>query len=104
MVRRPARYEGLVEIQARLPEIKLGFVDIPIWTASRKGVFVSFDTWEVLREKKEPVSWWKLVWFPYAIPKHAFILWLVMKGRLSMGDRLLSWGYKRDVNCVFCKN
>jgi hypothetical protein len=66
-------------------------------------VFVSSNTWEVLREKKEPVSWWKLVWFPYAIPKQAFILWLVMKGRLSMGDMLLSWGYKGDVNCVFCR-
>ena len=60
---RPARSEGLVEIQSRLLEINLGFVDIPIWTASRKCVFMSSDTWEVLREKKEPVSWWKLVWF-----------------------------------------
>jgi hypothetical protein len=21
-----------------------------------------------------------------------------------MGDRLMSWGYKGDVNCVFCRN
>jgi hypothetical protein len=45
------------KIQARLPKVNLGFVDIPIWTAPRKGVFVSSDTWEVFREKKEPVSW-----------------------------------------------
>jgi hypothetical protein len=95
---RPARSEGLVDIQARLPEINLGPADNPIWTASRKSHFVSSDTWEVLREKKEQITWWKLVWFPCAIPKQAFLLWLAMKGRLSMGDRLLSWGYKGDVN------
>ena len=58
-----------------------------------------------LGRKKELITWWKLVWFLCSIPKQAFILWLVMKGRLiKYGDRLLSWGYKEDVNCVFCKN
>jgi hypothetical protein len=27
-----------------------------------------------------------------------------MKGRLVTGDRLLTWGYKGDVNCIFCRN
>jgi hypothetical protein len=91
---KPARSEALVEIQARHSEISLGSVDNPIWTTSKKGYYVSSDTWEVLRDKKEQVEWWKLVWFPMAIPKQAFILWLVMKERLVTGDRLLRWGYK----------
>jgi hypothetical protein len=49
---RPARSEALVEIQARLDEISLGSSDKPIWTASRKGIYVSLDTWEALREKR----------------------------------------------------
>ena len=27
-----------------------------------------------------------------------------MQDRLSMGDRLLKWGYARDVKCLFCHN
>jgi hypothetical protein len=69
-----------------------------------KGYYVSSNTWEVLRVKREQVEWWKLVWFPLAIPKQAFILWLVMKERLVTRDKLLSWGYKGDVNCLFCSN
>jgi hypothetical protein len=26
------------------------------------------------------VSWWKMVWFSLAIPRHAFMLWLVPGG------------------------
>ncbi|XP_059440872.1 uncharacterized protein LOC132173392 [Corylus avellana] len=99
---RPARSEALVDIQARLSEVCLGQCDKPVWTASKKGVFVSAETWEALRKKNVEVTWWKLVWFPLAIPKQAFILWLAMKDRLLTGERLLKWGYKGEVQCCFC--
>ncbi|XP_059430260.1 uncharacterized protein LOC132163900 [Corylus avellana] len=83
---RPARSDALVEIQARLPEIRFAPYDNPLWTASRKGIYVSSETWELLREKKEEIAWWKLVWFSYAIPKHAFILWLTIQDRLVTGS------------------
>jgi hypothetical protein len=46
-----------MDIQARLSEISLGPVHKPIWSVSRKGNFVSSDTWEALREKKEKITW-----------------------------------------------
>jgi hypothetical protein len=49
-------------------------------------------------------DWWKLVWFPLAIPKQAFIFWLVMHDRLLTGDHLIKRGYKGDVKCVYCHN
>jgi hypothetical protein len=101
---RPARSEALVDIQSRLTEIRLGHCDNPIWTASRKGIYVSSDTWEALREKRDQIEWWRLVWFPLAIPKQAFILWLATKNRLVTGVRLLSWGYRGDIQCCFCRN
>jgi hypothetical protein len=101
---RPARSEALVDIQTRLTEIKLGHCDKPIWIASRKGIYVSSDTWEALREKRDQIEWWKIVWFSLAIPKQAFILWLAMKDRLDTGVRLLSWGYRGDIQCYFCRN
>jgi hypothetical protein len=50
------------------------------------------------------IDWWKLMWFPLAIPKQAFILWLVMQDRLLTGDRLCKMGYKGNVQCVYCHN
>jgi hypothetical protein len=49
---KPARSEALVEIQARLPELSSDLHDKVIWTASKKGYYVSADTWQILREKK----------------------------------------------------
>jgi hypothetical protein len=99
---RPARSEALADIQARSFEVGLGSCDKPIWDASRKKVYVCLETWEVLREKKQEVLWSKLVWFPLAIPKWAFILWLAMKDRLITGERMLKWGYQGNVQCWFC--
>jgi hypothetical protein len=87
---KPARSDDLVDIQSRLPEIQLGDSDKPVWTIARNGAYVSSDTWNFLRKKKPEVEWWPLVWFPQAIPKHAFLLWLFMRNRLSTGDRLVT--------------
>ncbi|XP_059441055.1 uncharacterized protein LOC132173556 [Corylus avellana] len=101
---RLARSDALVEIQARLPQIRIGPHDKPLWTSSRKGTYVSSETWELLREKKVEIVWWKMVLFPHAIPKHAFILWLAMQNRLITGDQLIRWGYNGDVKCLFDHN
>ncbi|XP_059436288.1 uncharacterized protein LOC132169238 [Corylus avellana] len=63
---RPARFEVLVEIQARLHEISFGPYDKPLWTVSRKDAYVSSETWDFLREKKDEAVRWKLVWFPHS--------------------------------------
>jgi hypothetical protein len=44
------------------------------------------------------------VWFPHAIPKYAFILWLAMQNRLITRDWLIRWGYNGDVKCLFYHN
>jgi len=93
--------EDLVAIQSRLPEIALGPVDNPVWKVVRNGSFVSFETWDFLRDKKAEVEWWHFIWFPCAIPKHAFILWLVVQNRLT-SDRLLVWGFNGHPLCGFC--
>ena len=78
--------------------------DNPVWTISKNGSYVSSTTWEFLREKKEEVDWWKMVWFPYAIPKHAFGVWLAVQDRLITRARMIRWGYKGEVKCLFCHN
>jgi hypothetical protein len=101
---KPARSDLLVAIQSKLPEIPLGAIDKPIWSIAKKGSYVCADTWNFLRKKKEIVDWGSLVWFPNALPKQAFIFWLVMKNRLTMGDRMLGWGYTGDIKCFFCRH
>jgi len=78
-----------VDIQSKLPEVPIRDVDKPFWTLSRRGVFVSAETWEHMRQKKQEVNWWSVVWFPQAIPKQSFILWLAILNRLTTGERLV---------------
>nr|GEX55649.1 hypothetical protein [Tanacetum cinerariifolium] len=47
-----------------------------------------------IRPRDVKVDWVDVVWFPNCIPRHAFNLWLVIKKKLKMQDRLLEW----DVN------
>ena len=96
---KPERSDAFVEIQSKLVEVRFGVGDHPIWIVSKTGGFVSSDTWWALRDKKDQIEWWKLVWFPFAIPKHAFILWLAIKDKLVTGVRLMQWGYQGVVNC-----
>jgi hypothetical protein len=51
----------------------------------------------MIRKKNPIVDWWQPVWFPLAIPKQVFVLWLVMKNCLNTGDCLAKWGYKGNV-------
>jgi hypothetical protein len=95
---------ALETCQSRLSEINLGDSDNLVWTVARKRIYMSSDTWNALRKKKPEVIWWSLIWFPYAIPKQAFLLWLAVRNRLTTGDRLLVWGYKGDTQCGFCRH
>jgi hypothetical protein len=99
-----ARSDSLVEIQSRLSEIRLSASDKPIWTISRSGSYTCANTWDFLPKKKIVVEWWSLVWLNFDIPKQAFLLWLIVQNRLTTGDRLLTWGFKGDTQCVFCRH
>ena len=71
--------------------------DTPIWIPSKSGSYSYAETLEAIREKEAEVSWWRLIWYSKAIPKHAFIGWLAMLNRLSTKERMLKWG---DTKCV----
>lgn len=54
--------------------------------------------------EKPTIDWWKIIWFPLAILKQAFVVWSAIKKCLTTVDRLLKWGYKGEVQCAFCRN
>ena len=65
-----------------------------------KNHFSTRATWEQIRIRKQEVPWHRLVWFPQAVPRQAFKVWLTFKDRLSTGVRMRQWGITQG--CMFC--
>ncbi|XP_013624016.1 PREDICTED: uncharacterized protein LOC106329983 [Brassica oleracea var. oleracea] len=77
--------------------------DIVLWRAGPddfKASFSSAKTWNYLRDKRTEVVWRKLAWFPQDVPRHAFMVWLAFRDRLTIGDRMKSWGIEQC--CMLC--
>jgi hypothetical protein len=74
---------------------------LPIWD-SRNGKYSCADTWGKLREVHPVVYWWRLVWFPTAIPRHSFLLWIAFRDALVTKQKMCCWGYLGKSLCLFC--
>ncbi|XP_057972920.1 uncharacterized protein LOC131161284 [Malania oleifera] len=57
--------------------------------------------YEFWRNKNHRMSWAKEVWYSGNLPKHAFCLWLGLKGKLPTCDKIVAKGIEQV--CVFCK-
>jgi len=97
-----ARSDLLVHIQSQLSLVMIGLDDQVIWKA-KNGVYNCAETWDTLRKKETVVEWWRLVWFPMAIPRHSFLLWLVFRDVLITKENMCVWGYEGDILCPFCR-
>uniref|UniRef100_A0A251VNU9 Putative RNA-directed DNA polymerase, eukaryota, Reverse transcriptase zinc-binding domain protein n=1 Tax=Helianthus annuus TaxID=4232 RepID=A0A251VNU9_HELAN len=63
--------------------------------------------WNSIRYRSPEVEWGSLVWFAQCIPRHAFLMWLIMRGKLLTQDKILQWGIERRKNmnmmcCMLC--
>jgi len=96
-----ARSDSLVHVQSRLPEIHIGREDLLVWRSST-GKYSCAQTWDHLRQRLPEVQWYQFVWFPLAIPKHSFILWLVFRDALITKEKMCTWGYTGPTLCLFC--
>ncbi|XP_057460090.1 uncharacterized protein LOC130750511 [Actinidia eriantha] len=67
---------------------------------ARDGKFSTKAAYEYFRPRKINLIWPKLVWKSCIIPKHSFILWLGLKGRLLTRDKMQ--GIIEDQNCPLC--
>jgi hypothetical protein len=76
-------------------------INVDLWN-SKKGIYSCAKTWEFLRQKKPEVPWFKVVWFPLAITRHAFMHCLVVKGALVTKVKMCGWGFGGDTLCHFC--
>ena len=60
--------------------------------------------WYMDNVQEENVSWSKIVWERVTIPKHRFVFWLVMQGRLRTKEKLVKSGIIDDTRCLICGN
>jgi hypothetical protein len=56
-------------------------------------VYSCVETWNLLRVHSPEVSWWHVVWFPQAIPRHAFLLWLVFRKAITTKEKMCGCGF-----------
>ncbi|KAL0011059.1 hypothetical protein SO802_006167 [Lithocarpus litseifolius] len=98
----PARSESLVNIQSKLSLVEIGNEDRPVYITEKTGKHSCVGPWNCVRKKCPKVKWWKMIWFPIAIPKHSFRGWLTVQNRLSTKDRMLQQCANLDAQCVQC--
>ncbi|GJR61915.1 reverse transcriptase domain, reverse transcriptase zinc-binding domain protein [Tanacetum coccineum] len=97
--------------QLRQPLLETNMEDT-IWWRDGNGVLSKFSVkaaWEAFRARGTITTWHRIVWFSQNIPRHAFLLWLIMHNSLETQEKLRQWdvGIGSDlsqVTCVFCSS
>ncbi|XP_071694959.1 uncharacterized protein [Rutidosis leptorrhynchoides] len=79
-------------------------VDMVKWVTNDK-ISVDYSTKQVRRDLRVNGSlkdWYHVVWFKQLVPKHAFILWLVIWDRLPTQERISKWKPTLNSLCPLC--
>ncbi|GKC28564.1 RNA-directed DNA polymerase, eukaryota, reverse transcriptase zinc-binding domain protein [Tanacetum coccineum] len=90
--------------QIQVPILDENVEDRAVWR-SNNGIEKSFKistVWKDISQQEEKVDWHPLVWFNQSIPKHAFVTWLAIQGRLMTQDRLRVWKPNDVLKCSLC--
>ncbi|KAL0288050.1 UNVERIFIED_CONTAM: hypothetical protein Sradi_7109500 [Sesamum radiatum] len=89
-----------IDITHDLPTIH-GGRDRILWTGPR-GSFSSAAAYDLFRPPGPTVGWTSLLVGTFHIPRHRFILWLALQGRLATTDR--PWLQHLGSGCVLCQD
>jgi hypothetical protein len=57
---------------------KMGQKDEIVWLDSPNHIFSVKVAWEQLRFYNQVVEWHDIVWFKNVVPRHSFLLWVVV--------------------------
>ncbi|KAJ6707523.1 REVERSE TRANSCRIPTASE ZINC-BINDING DOMAIN-CONTAINING PROTEIN-RELATED-RELATED [Salix viminalis] len=72
-------------------------------TKSASGKCIIKSVWEGFRTVGTRVDSARLLWHPWHIPRHSFVLWLAARGRLRTLDRIHN-GAVDQRRCVLCRD
>ncbi|XP_074306160.1 uncharacterized protein LOC141641397 [Silene latifolia] len=81
-------------------KLKLGYQNSK-W-CTNNGNYTPAEGYKWLMGTHDTVWWHKLAWNRMNVPKHSFIVWLAVQGRLYTKDRLLHLGGNGDTVCYLC--
>ncbi|GKD61738.1 lupus La protein [Tanacetum coccineum] len=65
------------------------------------------QAWQAIRPRAPEVEWFDVVWFLQCIPRHAFLVWLLIGEKLKTQDKIRAWEVADSVNledmkCPLC--
>ncbi|GJV14250.1 RNA-directed DNA polymerase, eukaryota, reverse transcriptase zinc-binding domain protein [Tanacetum coccineum] len=98
------RFEEVINVP--VPVLDNDVNDKTFWM-DKKGkekLFSTKEVWKAIRIDCPKVIWYKHVWFSQCIPRHAFILWVAIKGRLKTLDRISKWINVCSRVCYLCNH
>lgn len=70
------------------------------WIHSKMGQYSIASAYEVLRHREQKVQWKKCVCDSKGMPRHQFILWLVMRNSLKTKEMLNHRGMNVESSCA----
>ncbi|GAV91954.1 zf-RVT domain-containing protein, partial [Cephalotus follicularis] len=97
----PQVSSDLIDIQQRVQQIPVSTAPDAIYWGKIGEPFSTSKAWQDIRTRSSDVAWHSLVWHPYRIPKHAFILWLALRGAHRTRDKLVATGVIQSASCSF---
>ncbi|XP_071695374.1 uncharacterized protein [Rutidosis leptorrhynchoides] len=79
--------------QSFIPPVLSSVPDKYGWKDSQGMVhdFSVSRAWNSLRPQGNKVPWFSVVWYSQCVPRHAFLLWLVLGEKLKTQDKLKPW-------------
>ncbi|GJU15486.1 putative reverse transcriptase domain, reverse transcriptase zinc-binding domain protein [Tanacetum coccineum] len=81
-------------------------VDCLTWRnlANVESDFLVAKVWDCILPRSNEVDWFHVVRFSHQIPRHAILLWLVIKRKLKTQDTLRQWdvGSNTNLNLLHC--
>lgn len=85
-----------------------GVDDMLVWKIDSTHYPFSINlVWQSIETMEQRVEWCKGVWFSQCLPKHAFILWLILREKLLTQEKMMGWNNSRKQNmnmmcCLLC--
>nr|XP_043633145.1 uncharacterized protein LOC122604320 [Erigeron canadensis] len=73
---------------------ELGWVDVA-------GIVTDYSSkacWDTIRVRQAEVPWTHVIWFSQSIPRHAFLVWLIVRKKLKTQDMLMQWNKNGNAN------
>nr|GEY08298.1 RNA-directed DNA polymerase, eukaryota, reverse transcriptase zinc-binding domain protein [Tanacetum cinerariifolium] len=89
--------------QYLVPSLNKDMKDKLLWKSNNGSLreFANSHVWNDMRVLNGRFHCWNVIWFSQNVPRHAFVLWMVVKKKLITQDKLAEW--KPGRKCPFCK-